>query len=305
MRGDLRVRLVVSALLLTALAGCTTTSADRVPPSPPAPTPSGVTSYAALGDSYTAAPFVPRTDLAGGCFRSSGNYPALLAEDLDIPRVRDVSCSGADTGDLARSQVVAGGRGKVAPQLDAVTPGTDLVTIGIGGNDENVFGTLVQQCTSLADRGGSPCTDRMEQRWTDPARVLRRTSARVGGALRLIHEQAPRARALLIGYPRLVDPSDPCPLIPLAPGDVREVARLELDLRNALADAARRGGATFVDMYARSRGHEICSADPWVNGFRTNQQAALAYHPFAAEQRAVADAVESVLESPSPAASAS
>ena len=45
-------------------------------------------------------------------------------------------------------------------------------------------------------------------------------------------------------------------------------------------------------MYALSQGHEICSADPWVNGKVTDQTRALAYHPFAVEQRAVAAQVD-------------
>ena len=36
--------------------------------------------YVAMGDSYTAAPFVPLTDVAYGCFRSSNNYPKLVAD---------------------------------------------------------------------------------------------------------------------------------------------------------------------------------------------------------------------------------
>ena len=32
-----------------------------------------------MGDSFTAAPFVPLTDVAYGCYRSSNNYPSLLA----------------------------------------------------------------------------------------------------------------------------------------------------------------------------------------------------------------------------------
>ena len=39
-------------------------------------------------------------------------------------------------------------------------------------------------------------------------------------------------------------------------------------------------------MYAASRGHDICSSDPWVNGRVTDRQRALAYHPFAAGMRA-------------------
>ena len=44
----------------------------------------GVFTYVALGDSYTAAPFVPLTDVASGCYRSSNNYPRLLAAALHI-----------------------------------------------------------------------------------------------------------------------------------------------------------------------------------------------------------------------------
>ena len=42
-------------------------------------------------------------------------------------------------------------------------------------------------------------------------------------------------------------------------------------------------------MHAVSTGHEVCSSDPWVNGSTTDESAALAFHPFAAGQEAVAD----------------
>ena len=48
---------------------------------------------------------------------------------------------------------------------------------------------------------------------------------------------------------------------------------------------------TYVDMDAASRGHDICSAHPWVNGRVTDRQKALAYHPLEAGMRAYAAAV--------------
>ena len=42
-------------------------------------------------------------------------------------------------------------------------------------------------------------------------------------------------------------------------------------------------------MHRASVGHEICSDAPWVNGRRTDQARALAFHPFAEGQEAVAD----------------
>ena len=55
--------------------------------------------YVALGDSYTAAPLVPVTDVANGCFRSDHNYPALAAKALGA-ELEDRSCGGARTADL-------------------------------------------------------------------------------------------------------------------------------------------------------------------------------------------------------------
>ena len=64
--------------------------------------------------------------------------------------------------------------------------------------------------------------------------------------------------------------------------------------------AAKQTGAEFVDMYAASDGHDICSDDPWVNGRKTEPGTALAYHPLAVEQQAVADLVLSLVEAPTP-----
>jgi hypothetical protein len=48
-------------------------------------------------------------------------------------------------------------------------------------------------------------------------------------------------------------------------------------------------------MYAASRGHDICSTRPWVNGAVTVREKALAFHPFAAGMRADARAVLAAL----------
>jgi hypothetical protein len=48
--------------------------ASSVPSAPPTSL-----KYVALGDSYVAAPLVPVTDVANGCFRSSAHYPSICA----------------------------------------------------------------------------------------------------------------------------------------------------------------------------------------------------------------------------------
>jgi lysophospholipase L1-like esterase len=248
--------------------------------------------YVALGDSFTAGPLIPTTDITDGCFRSDGNYPALVADRLDVDRLVDVSCSGARTSDLTGPQPTVGGA-KVPPQLKALTPGTDLVTVGIGGNDFNLFETFTRTCT-LAGRGrttGSPCADRLAEEGTDLGTVTEGISRNVEKALDRVKQRAPRARVLLVGYLRLAPADGRCPELPFAPGDYATGSEVSRALNEALATAAERADVGFVDMYAASEGHDICADEPWVNGAQTLQDQALAYHPFAAGMEAVADRI--------------
>lgn len=248
--------------------------------------------YVALGDSFTAGPLIPSTDLAGGCFRSDHNYPALVAEQLDVERLVDVSCSGADTRDLTgRQQTVQDA--SVPPQLRAVDRRADLVTLGIGGNDFDLFHTLVATCSQLRSRdpNGSPCADELAARGVDLVQESRRISTRVEAALRAVKRRAPEATVLLVGYLRLVPREGQCRALPFAKGDYRFGTKVSRALNEALAGAARRTDVDFVDMYDASAGHDVCSDDPWVNGVQTDQSAALAFHPFAEGMEAVADEV--------------
>jgi lysophospholipase L1-like esterase len=278
--------LAAAALLLT---GCWSSAGDEgVTQEPTRPVPS-VAQYVALGDSYTAAPFVPDTQLAEGCFRSDGNYPSLLAEELGVERFTDVSCSAATTADLTGQQATAGGRGRVPAQLRVLDRGTDLVTVGIGANDEDLFARLIS-CVTAGDEVG--CDEAL----ASSRAVLARTEDRVAQALAAIEQRAPRARVVLVGYPRLVDPASPCPLLPAPEDRLADLARVERTLDRALQAAARSTGADYLDLHAASVGHEVCSSDPWVNGPTTDESAALAFHPFTTGQEAVAERVLELLE---------
>ncbi len=277
----------VAALLATTLlvAGCSEGATLSLDDREPTTTPSGsqVTSYVALGDSFTAAPFVPTTDVADGCFRSDGNYPSLLGVELEPRRFVDVSCGAATISDLTSPQETLGGA-TVPAQLKPVGRGTDLVTVGIGANDEGLFSNLVTRCTGTAAR--TQCTDAL---LSQSRSALTRTRARLTRALRTVQQRAPGATVMLVGYPRLADPAAPCPQFPVPRGRLADLADLEARLARVMRDAAEATDVEYVDMHAASVGHEICSDDPWVQGRRTDQDAALAYHPFAAEQEAVAE----------------
>ncbi|HVV11959.1 SGNH/GDSL hydrolase family protein [Amycolatopsis sp.] len=239
--------------------------------------------YVALGDSYTAGPLIPLQRLDPlGCFRSTANYPAQLALRLLTPSYTDVSCSGADTGDMTATQTVT--LGSNPPQLNALHADTDLVTIGIGGNDGAVFGTIVGTCPGLraSDPAGNPCQRHFTVDGVDTIKAeITQTQANITAVLAQIHARAPRAKVLAIGYPRIAPPTGTCPaVLPFADGDYAWLNSVEEALNTAIAKAAAADGATsYVDTFTPSLGHDACAGPAaWING-QSIQPTAAPYHP--------------------------
>jgi lysophospholipase L1-like esterase len=299
--GTLTGKVTGRVVLVTALVVVVLTAAAALASAPThAPKAQGTTvvpevrEYVALGDSYTAGPFIPRSIPAFGCFRSTHNYPAILATAVEAEKAVDVSCSGADTGDMTAPQHT--GFAVVPPQLAALSPDTDLVTLGIGGNDSDVFGSLVSVCPDLraSDPHGSPCRERFSAGGRDLLlSAAADTQRRVAAVLRKVHRRAPDARVLVVGYPRIAPTDATCPeVLPFADGDYRYADLVERRLNASLRGAARRAGAGYVDTYRASRGHDACAGpDAWVNGQQTVLVRAQSYHPFRPYMRAVADLI--------------
>ncbi|PXY32150.1 SGNH/GDSL hydrolase family protein [Prauserella muralis] len=248
--------------------------------------------YVALGDSYTSAPATG--DAVGsppGCDRSANNYPRLVAAKLDPAEFVDVSCSGATTEHLVSPQRTQDGTNP--PQLNAVTAGTTLVTIGIGGNDVGLIG-LAARCRTR-DPAASPCRDQLTASGRDELRNrLDRAAAAVGGALRQVTARAPDARVIVVGYPTIL-PADPdaCwPELPYSPQDVAYLRQGLERFNTILAEQARRHGAEFADTAAPTRGHGMCAPpeDRWVEGPEPVTGAA-PLHPTARGEEAMAAAV--------------
>ncbi|MFT2019739.1 SGNH/GDSL hydrolase family protein [Streptomyces sp. 796.1] len=296
---------VAGALTATCALVAAPGVATAAPDGPTAPT-SGdrearYGSYVALGDSYVSGPLIPlmRLDPAG-CFRSTANYPALLARALRIPSYTDMSCGGADTTHMTRPQSVPLGSNR--PQLDPLTRQTDLVTLSIGGNDFGIFGELTEVCPGLrpGDPTGNPC----QRRYTvDGVDTLidhaQQVSARVSTILRTIHERAPRAHVVLVGYPRIAPPQGSCPdVLPFADGDLRWLDAVERALNTSMAEAAERDGDTqYVDTYGVSLGHDACApgSRAWIQGKDIDPLAAAHYHPRRSAMEGVAGQVFNAL----------
>lgn len=230
--------------------------------------------YVALGDSYTAAPGEGPGNVAP-CNRSDDNYPHLLAQEIDAT-LDDVSCSGATLDDLTSAQAAG-----VAPQVDAVTPSTRLITLGIGGNDLDLTG-FATQCAS-----GGDCNAAASQ-------LLGRITAlgqRLIGVVAQLRSRAPSARVVLVGYPLIV--AEGCSEAPVSDQDVALLVKVNTALDRALSSAAHTSHVGYADLLTPSKGHDICGAEPWIAGI--SGDGAQPLHPKAAEQKAVAAVVRGLV----------
>lgn len=213
-------------------------------------------SYVSMGDSYTAAPGVlPQSTTApAGCGQSEANYPHLVAAALSLS-LTDVSCGGAKTEDFTVEQLPG-----QPPQFDALTPETEVVTVGMGGNDGNLFETLVVGCTET-DAGkpnvGAPCKKKYEG---FVVKTFEEDRAPQEAAFAEIHVLAPKAKVFIVGYPEITPKHGYCPTaIPWTTGDLRwfHVGVQQRGNRNLRAEALR-NGAIFVNTFRPSEGHNAC-----------------------------------------------
>jgi hypothetical protein len=82
---------------------------------------------------------------------------------------------------------------------------------------------------------------------------------------------------LIVGYPDglPVDGSSCWPLVPLSPGDIAYFNSLEQMLNSVISQEAASNGATYVDTFTSSIGHDACKPPgvAWVNGIVPNSVA--------------------------------
>ena len=264
---------------------------------PVRPTPGGspFSPYVALGDSYTAVSGTD-TEVGDACLRSADAYPNLLAAKLGIEDVKNVSCGGATTGNLTSTQYPLG-KGRNDPQLDALSDDTKLVTLGIGTNDEGYATLTLVSCFLINGREQSSCAPYLARPQSDLDELVATIGRNVADALDKIKEAAPNARVVLVGYPRMLPNDSSCKdEVPLPKAALERVRTSGKDVNTTLTEVAAKAGVDFLDMYAASTGHDVCSKDPWVNGQRTLVGEAYPFHPFPAYHVAVADKLAELLE---------
>ncbi|MGW6695900.1 SGNH/GDSL hydrolase family protein [Rhodococcus sp. NPDC054953] len=265
------VAAVAAALVLTAPAPLGASTAAQAESPPPV-------GYVALGDSFSSGAGIAPNGSLGDCLRSEVNYPHLVAAAVRATTFRDVTCSGATTANLSDRQLP-----QTAPQFDALSPDTTLVTVGIGANDIGLV-SLTTECLNVAP----PPLGRSCAATTDTAAYAERIDGLAPtyvGIVEEIRRRAPDARIVLVGYPDAIRPGG-CPGVqPIWPVDADHVQGLITRLNTVTATAASTAGATFVDLEPSTRGHDACAApaDRWIVGaVPTSLTAPIPLHPNAA-----------------------
>ncbi|MFE4971254.1 SGNH/GDSL hydrolase family protein [Kitasatospora sp. NPDC056651] len=309
-----RLAIAGTAAALAAGLITPTTAQAAARPGPRA----GALRWAALGDSYTAGIIEATGDETApldGCARTVGSYPEIIRRDLGpLVDLNNASCSGATTENVYATKLSPLGRPlppfgtdpnapypPVPPQIDAVSPDADLVTVGIGGNDLG-FGGILKDCIELGATHlgqGTPCKDKYDAGLPDRMRQLNGDYATMLDAL---HAKARSARVITVGYPHLIPESaDLCQFGNLlqfgtfTTGDLVWARTAVLEpLNGIIAAQTARHQDTFVDLYPSTAGHSVCDTDHWLDGVLTSL-IPLEYavvHPNAAGQAHTAALVE-------------
>ncbi|TRV75578.1 SGNH/GDSL hydrolase family protein [Streptomyces sp. 130] len=255
--------------------------------------------WAALGDSYTSGVFVgaPKPPLGDasrdGCARTANAYPDVVDRELaEFPpgkpvSLTDVSCGGATISDITTTrqtpigpvQPPAAGWPPVDPQAvrAGLGEGTDVVTIGVGGNSLPFF-EILSTCFETGAAGQS-----CRGHYTNPPEgeeSLQDRLARVQdeyiAMLAHVHRAAPDAEVITVGYPAaLPEDSGDCDRLSLT--ELSLIGHDDVDwLRDEVLKPLNRMiqrvsgffGDRYVDVYSSSVGHDVCqpAGTKWVEG---------------------------------------
>lgn len=255
--------------------------------------------WAALGDSYTAGVFVgdPRPALGDpsrdGCDRTTDAYPGVIDRELAAfppgkpVHLTDVSCGNATIADIATAEQTpisplrppAGGWPAVDPQIRraGLDDRTDVVTIGVGGNSLP-FGGVFLKCLELGAIGES-CRD-YYARPPEGEESIRDKLARVRDEyvrmLAEVHEAAPDAEVIMVGYPAVL-PQEAGACDRPALTELGSITHADVDwlrddvlvpLNRTIRQAASFFGDRYVDVYSSGVGHDVCrpAGTKWVEG---------------------------------------
>lgn len=264
--------------------------------------------YVALGDSYSsgdgAGDYDPSTAEPGGCWRSENAYPRLISEEYEFSGTLAFFACSSHKGEDMLSQL-----GTPESQIERVTDHTSLVTVGIGGNDLGFIPVLRTCIVRMPILDNTACVDQ-EEEVSDRMEQFEETLTQV---LEEIHERAPDARILVLGYPRLF-PEDPTGMYyTLSVSDQKWLNTVAQRFNEAIRDTVYRvdgdvygerdvGSAEYVNVFSSLNGYEVSADEAWLNGIVLGELGEglevdrASFHPTAEGQMSMAERVRSQIE---------
>lgn len=262
-----RRRLLIMPVVLAATAafgGAVTASATPAAPA--------YHEYVALGDSWSAdvnlfditSQYVPF-----GCVQSAADYPHQVAATLGITTFRDATCGGATTVNMTAPQSAPLG-GTNPPQFNQLTSSTDLVTLGIGGNDVGLVG-VVESCVNLlptitlvpglnlpAPLGGSCQPEYVSDGVDKVSLEIKAAAPKIAAAIAGIKARSPHARIELVNYMNPMPTAGCYPYVQIADEDMPWLHDKIAEMDTMLATVAATAHVGLVDTNTGMTGHDVC-----------------------------------------------
>lgn len=201
--------------------------------------------YVALGDSYSAG-VGSQDSYDNDCLRADTSYPTLWLRTHNFQEFAFAACSGATTSDVLNQQIRTLG------------PSDTLVTITIGGNDVGFTNVL----TACLVAGDEACKAAVEQA---VAVVNGQLPERLANVFSAIRQAAPRAHVVVLSYPHLFEPTEPCSATTIS-NQSRASINAGIDGLDAVLETqAGQAGFSFADVRPRFAGHGVCTQGvPWI-----------------------------------------
>ena len=270
--------------------------------------------YVSLGDSWTADVVILNSDgppddthAPMDCAQSHQNYPKIVAAAIRVKTHRDASCGSAKTDHFTQPQTDLPAGGTNPPQFDRLTRTTDLVTVGIGGNDAGIASAgldclnFIPVDNPISDSGPGLPFGGCKAKYTAGGRdqlseQIRAAEPKLVRAFQAIRRISPKARILALDYIGVI-PNHGCyPTVPASDEDMAYIHEKFIELNAMVERAALAGGAEFVRTYEAGFGHDLCQAPnvryAEVYGPSANDPAmGVPAHPNAAGARAQAAAL--------------
>ncbi len=216
-------------------------------------------SYVAIGDSFTsgqgAGPWLP-----GPCFQSvSGSYPTITANSSSYREALNFACSGADTADVLAQIRAIDGRIKSKASLVTLTVG------GIDAGSNQVLAACASNPTSAL------CAGTVSAATANLGVVGQNLVA----TYRSVVDAFPKARIVVLNYPKLFDSSLPGALAPTLNG---ATDALNTVIAGAVA-ATNNPRVSLTDVTDEFAGHGIGSAESYISFNPFNPSDPANFHP--------------------------